>query len=162
MFGLLPLVASLLRFRARASVALLCAWATLLFANLASAEVGVQAKTRVWDFESASALNVCSNSSASAGQHREIRSCRSELAHSKAMTEYAAIGTCPVCSQGRLIISRDDESGVLYVLCEECESEWARPEESQNLDAATQAKHGRSTLLERGDLDKHPWKTFLW
>ena len=80
MFGLLPLVASLLRFRARASVALLCVWATLLIANLASAEAGVQAKTRVWDFESASALNVCPISSASAGQHQEIRSCSAGFA----------------------------------------------------------------------------------
>jgi len=78
------------------------------------------------------------------------------------MTEYATIGTCLVCSQGRLIISRDDESGILYVLCEECESEWTCPEDSQDLDAATQAKHGRSTLLERGELEMHPWKAFLW
>ena len=80
MFGWLPLAVSLLRFRARASVALLCVWATLLIANLASAEVGVQTKTRVWDFESAAPLNVCSKSIASAGQHREIRSCSAGFA----------------------------------------------------------------------------------
>ncbi len=80
MLSLVNAVATLVRFRARASVALLCVWATLLFANLASAEVGVQAKTRIWDFESAAPLNVCPFFPASAEQHREIRSCRSELA----------------------------------------------------------------------------------
>ena len=80
MIALVTAFASLLRCRARASVALLCVWATLLFANLASAEVGVQAKTRVWDFESASALNVCPISSASPEQHREIRSCSAGFA----------------------------------------------------------------------------------
>ena len=59
---------------------LACVWATLLVANLASAEVGVQAETRVWDFEEASTLNVCSNPSASPRLHRENQLARSELA----------------------------------------------------------------------------------
>ena len=80
MLSLVNVLATLVRFRARASVALLCVWATLLLANLASANVGVQAKTSVWDFESASALNVCSISSASSEQHREIRSCSAGFA----------------------------------------------------------------------------------
>lgn len=78
------------------------------------------------------------------------------------MKDYAAIGTCAVCSQGRLIVARDDESGVLYVLCEECETEWTTPEESRTFDAGTQGSHGRSTLLDRGDLDGHPWEKYLW
>lgn len=78
------------------------------------------------------------------------------------MKNYAAIGTCPVCSQGRLIIARDETSGLLYVLCEECESEWATPEQSARIEGATRDCHGRSTLLEREELDGHPWKAYLW
>ena len=80
MLSLVNVVAILVRHRARASVALLCVWATLLVANLASAEARVQAKTRVWGFEEASALNVCSNALASIEQHRGIRSSSGEVA----------------------------------------------------------------------------------
>ena len=77
------------------------------------------------------------------------------------MKNMAAIGTCPVCGQGRLIIARDDASADLYVLCEECESEWSSPEQSASIDAATRDVHGRSTLLDREDLIDHPWAQFL-
>lgn len=78
------------------------------------------------------------------------------------MKNYAAIGTCPVCSQGRRIVARDDASRDLYVLCEECESEWADPEQSERIETATRNRHGRSTLMEREELDGHPWRAFLW
>ncbi len=78
------------------------------------------------------------------------------------MKNYAAIGTCPICGQGRRIVAKDNASGDLYVLCEECESEWVSPEQSQSIDTATRDVHGRSTLLERDELLEHPWKEFLW
>ena len=78
------------------------------------------------------------------------------------MKNYAAVGTCPVCSQGRLIIARDNATRALYVLCEECESEWASPEQSQKIEEATRESHGPSTFLEREELEGHPWQAFLW
>ena len=74
---------------------------------------------------------------------------------------YASVGLCPICGQGRLIIARDDVSGALYVLCEECESEWASPEESHHIEKASQDTHGASTMLEREELRDHPWMKFL-
>jgi hypothetical protein len=78
------------------------------------------------------------------------------------MKNYAAIGTCPVCSQGRLLIARDESSSELYVVCEECEAEWADPEAAKEIDAATRNAHGRSTMLQREELVGHPWEAFLW
>ncbi len=78
------------------------------------------------------------------------------------MKNYAAIGVCPVCSQGRRIIARETSSERLYVMCEECESEWPSPDVSGSLDAATRDVYGASTLLEREDLALHPWREFLW
>jgi formate dehydrogenase maturation protein FdhE len=78
------------------------------------------------------------------------------------MKNYAVIGNCPLCGQGRLIIAKDDTTGALYVLCEECESEWESPGQSRSVDTATRDLHGRSTFLEREALDAHPWKEFLW
>jgi hypothetical protein len=78
------------------------------------------------------------------------------------MKHYAAIGNCPICSQGRRIIAKDDATGDLYVLCEECESEWASPEESRQIETATRGMHKASTFLERADLSGHAWEVFLW
>jgi hypothetical protein len=78
-----------------------------------------------------------------------------------ALKNYATVGTCPICGQGRLIVARDDSSRELYVLCEECEAEWSSPEVSQSIDAATRDIHGQSTLLECEELLGHPWSAFL-
>jgi hypothetical protein len=78
------------------------------------------------------------------------------------MKNVAAIGTCKVCGQGRLIVARDETSKSLYVLCEECESEWDNPEQSQRIEEASRDNHGPSTFLERDELEGHPWKVFLW
>lgn len=78
------------------------------------------------------------------------------------MKSYAAIGTCLVCSQGRLIIARENATGALYVLCEECESEWPSPDQSRKVEAASRESHGPSTFLEREELGDHPWREFLW
>jgi hypothetical protein len=84
-----------------------------------------------------------------------------EPAKTATMKNYASIGVCRICSQGRLVITRDDESGILYIRCEECESEWVSPEQSRSLDAATQGVHGRSTMLDRAEVLEHPWSRFL-
>lgn len=76
------------------------------------------------------------------------------------MKNYAVIGLCPVCSQGRLIVARDLDSGVLYVLCEECESEWDSPSDC-SISAATRDTHGHSELLDREELAGHPWQDLL-
>jgi hypothetical protein len=87
---------------------------------------------------------------------------RKRAPHSKATKNLAAIGTCPICGQGRLIISRDNASQKLFVLCEECESEWDSPEASRSLDNATRDVRSQSTMLERDDLIGHPWHSSLW
>lgn len=80
MLSLVTTLAALVGVHARRSVAFFCVWATLLIANLASADVGVQAKTRVWDFGQSAPLNACSISPATPGTHREIRSSGRQLA----------------------------------------------------------------------------------
>jgi hypothetical protein len=78
------------------------------------------------------------------------------------MKDHAAIGTCPLCGQGRLLIARDNRSQKLYVLCEECESEWQSPELATSIDNATRDLFGQSTILERDDLIGHEWYNFIW
>lgn len=78
------------------------------------------------------------------------------------MKDYAIVGTCPICGQGRLIIARDNALGTLYVLCEECESEWNSPEDTKSLEAATHGRFGQSTLVTKEQMEGHPWWSSLW
>ena len=73
----------------------------------------------------------------------------------------ACIGSCRLCSQGRLLIAKDTATRTLYIFCEECESEWESPEESRDSDLGTQDRFGVSTFLDRVDLRGHPWERFL-
>lgn len=36
---------------------------------------------------------------------------------------------CPICEQGRLFVTKNQDTGMLFLLCEECESAWQTPEE---------------------------------
>jgi hypothetical protein len=76
-------------------------------------------------------------------------------------SNYAWMGVCPVCGQGRQIIARENRSGTLYVLCEDCESEWTSPQDAREVDAASRGTFGESTLLTREELADHPWQAFL-
>ena len=74
---------------------------------------------------------------------------------------YAVVGLCSICGQGRLIVAREDSSGALYVLCANSEAEWHSPEDMKNIKAATRDIFGRSTLLAREEVEEHPWARFL-
>jgi len=76
------------------------------------------------------------------------------------MKNLAMIGVCPVCSQGRLLVAKEKSSGVLYIACEDCESEWLNPE-SCKVESATHDTFGPSEFLDLEELDKHPWKAFI-
>ncbi len=74
---------------------------------------------------------------------------------------YAWTGICPVCGQGRQTIACENRSGILYVLCEDCESEWRSPQEARDVDSASRGAFAESTLLTREELADHPWSAFL-
>ena len=78
--ALAALVATLLRFRARACVVLACVAAMLCTTSLASANTTAETKTRVWDFSSAAPLNVWLERSATPRTHPENQPTRAKLA----------------------------------------------------------------------------------
>ena len=74
---------------------------------------------------------------------------------------YAWIGVCPICGQGRQIIARENRTGKLYVLCEDCESEWRSPNEARDVNSASREVFAESSFLTREELAEHPWSGFL-
>lgn len=67
--------------------------------------------------------------------------------------------TCPVCSQGRVLVASEGDEGSLFVMCEDCESEWGDPQESNDAALATRDRYPFSRYLEPGDLVGHEWYT---
>ena len=43
---------------------------------------------------------------------------------------------CPQCRQGRLFVTKEQPTGLLFLLCEECETSWAKPEDVGHVDVA--------------------------
>jgi hypothetical protein len=82
----------------------------------------------------------------------------------KAMTnecDYAYVGFCRICGQGRLFVLRDNVTGDLYVMCEDCESEWLSPSEALNLGSSLKDTHGASTNINVQELEDHEWLEYV-
>jgi hypothetical protein len=77
------------------------------------------------------------------------------------MKNYAWIAQCRICGQGRLMVARENATGVLFVFCEECESEWESPADTLLIEKAFRDRFGPATILEREDLVGHEWEARL-
>ena len=77
------------------------------------------------------------------------------------MKKLAMIGVCPVCNQGRLVIAREKATGLSYVACEDCESEWANPTVCRDVRSATRDHFGQSEYLSVEEAEGHPWRQFI-
>jgi hypothetical protein len=74
---------------------------------------------------------------------------------------YAWINQCPVCRQGRVIIAKENSSGRMFLLCEECDSEWKSPAEFLAKQPASRDKFSEATFLARDEVADHPWAAYL-
>ncbi len=77
------------------------------------------------------------------------------------MKNLAWVGQCPVCVQGRQVIARENDTEKMYVVCEDCESEWDTPQDAKAKKAPSRDIFGASTFLSRDEIAGHPWEEFL-
>jgi hypothetical protein len=78
------------------------------------------------------------------------------------MTHYYWYQTCPVCSQGRLLIFKDLAAQQLYLHCEECEWGWRNPERSSEKEAGflTLDEEFESKPATKEDIDGLGWTKY--
>ena len=70
----------------------------------------------------------------------------------------ASVGEgCPACGQGRLLIALSTNLDELFVMCEDCESEWVDPESAVASKEPTRGKFGFLRFANVDDLNGHPW-----
>ncbi|MNT35251.1 hypothetical protein D3C72_1712720 [compost metagenome] len=75
---------------------------------------------------------------------------------------YAVVNeTCPVCGQGRILVATDRGSDSLFVVCEDCESEWSEPQQSNNSALVDVNGHASMRFVEPHELIGHPWYSFV-
>lgn len=72
-------------------------------------------------------------------------------------SEFAEVGYCPICGQGRQFVAREDAAGRLFVYCEECESEWDSPSDARRIELATHGKYVSCSLVRVEELREHKW-----
>lgn len=64
---------------------------------------------------------------------------------------------CPVCGQGRILVALEKDDHSLFVICEDCESEWNGPEESHDASKTSRDQHSFLRYLESDEMKNHPW-----
>lgn len=71
------------------------------------------------------------------------------------------VSWCPVCDQGWVEIVKDKNSGQLFVCCNECETEWEKPEDIHDTKLGTIGKHGMivKPLLE--EIESIKWDKYI-
>lgn len=71
---------------------------------------------------------------------------------------YASVGYCPVCGQGRQFVMRDEQTGQLFVCCEDCEAEWSTPEAAKSSSLAARNQHTHASFVTMDELTGHEWE----
>lgn len=75
---------------------------------------------------------------------------------------YAVVNeTCPVCGQGRILVATEKDDRALFVICEDCESEWREPSESHEAALATRGRYTFSRYLAPDELEGHQWHSLV-
>jgi len=72
--------------------------------------------------------------------------------------DYALVGDCPICGQGRQFITKERHTDEYYVMCEDCESEWVSPVECDSINKVRRENHGPSDFVTLTSINLHSWK----
>lgn len=75
--------------------------------------------------------------------------------------DFAVVGHCSVCGQGRQFVARENSTGALFVYCEECEAEWNSPADASQTQMATHGMYTTCTLVRVNELLDHDWFQYI-
>lgn len=71
------------------------------------------------------------------------------------------VAWCPICSQGWVQIVKDVETKILYVMCDECESEWKHPDDVMVLKARSDINDNRVTTPTDEEIRIAGWEKYI-
>ncbi len=50
--------------------------------------------------------------------------------------ENYTFGECPICRQGKLLAVKRVSTGQLFIMCDDCESQWQSPDDARSFENA--------------------------
>jgi len=75
---------------------------------------------------------------------------------------YAVVNeVCPVCGQGRVLVAAEKDGNSLFVICEDCESEWISPKDSGDTSLASRGSHSFQRYMTSEELFDHEWHSLI-
>jgi formate dehydrogenase maturation protein FdhE len=79
------------------------------------------------------------------------------------MTEWYKykVAWCPICSQGWVQIVKDVVTKELFVMCDECETEWNHPENVQQSKAKTDTNDNLATTPTDDEIRSANWEKYI-
>ena len=77
------------------------------------------------------------------------------------LKEYKQISSCPICRQGMVEIVKECSTGILFLLCDECEAEWDSPEDIGVYGKGSRQKYGRVTAPTECEISDRDWTEYI-
>lgn len=71
-----------------------------------------------------------------------------------------SLGECPICRQGQLIAVKSIATGKFLVMCDDCESQWSSPTDSQSVEATLKQEEAVVPASE-SEVQEIGWKIEL-
>jgi hypothetical protein len=71
-----------------------------------------------------------------------------------------AFGQCAICRQGQLLAVKEIASGKVLLMCDDCESQWASPEEAKSFENAL-TNEVKVTQASMDDVRAVGWEQYL-
>lgn len=68
-------------------------------------------------------------------------------------------GECPVCRQGELFAAKEAATGALFLVCDDCESQWSSPEQARSYENALMKEVPGLRPASREEIGMAGWAT---
>ena len=73
---------------------------------------------------------------------------------------YPNFGECPICRQGLLMAMKGAESGVVCLMCDDCESQWRSPQDAESYENAL-TNEERVVPASSEEIERAGWERFV-
>lgn len=73
-----------------------------------------------------------------------------------------SVGRCPICGQGDVLIVKEEKSGNLSLMCDDCESQWENPTILfSTCEPLTDEKNDLTTAVDDGEIKAVGWEKYV-
>jgi hypothetical protein len=71
------------------------------------------------------------------------------------------IGRCLICHYGMLEIVKEKATGKIFIACDECEAEWANPEDALINKNGSRGKYGAVSEVSADEINGLRWNSYV-